>query len=524
MTDENKDSLIPRFPKTVSFFGSAFGQEPDEQAALGDVLDEIRAGTWAAEIELLRKRLERGDRKGYDEAKRKLPAFTMSAHLRTRDKAVTLEDRLIGHSGYLQADFDRKENPQMQVDEVKALLANDPHVGFVFTSPSGQGVKAGVAVDPDRHRGCFFRAESHFLKKYGLQMDRSTKDVTRMCFVSSDPDMIVCEDAYPVEPMDEQPRVQTGGYTAPIPTTAADVREMLAYIPRRPDYADWMRIASAVWSVLPMAEGCQALAEWSPEEAHGEYSQKWKHRLEHIGIGTLVWYAQQYGFDARAAARRKLWAGRIRFCEPTTRDAGEHFWIDPSADIREVELDKEFVAECLEANQLGDARLWERIVKGRKLYDHLGNCWRSYDAGVWSRDELQSTLVEAVEAITGAYEGLIEALQEDMRQNPPEDKKDVRIGKVKALQARVWKVRATGYMSGVMTFAQSLLATQATKFDQRPELLATTNGVIDFANGVFREHRAADMLTHKVLCASTRMRIAPASALFWNTFWRGMRS
>ncbi len=46
----------------------------------------------------------------------------------------------------------------------------------------------------------------------------------------------------------------------------------------------------------------------------------WRHKLDQIGIATLVWYAKQGGFDARAASRRKQWAGRIRFADPTTRD------------------------------------------------------------------------------------------------------------------------------------------------------------------------------------------------------------
>ena len=515
------ESLIPRFPKTVSFFGSAFNQEPDEQSALGDVLDEIRAGTWEKEISLLQQRLNRGDQKGYDDAKRKLPAFTMSAHLHTRSKDVSFDKRLVGHSGILQADFDLKENPQMQPDEVKALLAQDPHVAFVFTSPSGRGIKAGVAVDPDRHRGCFFRAESHFLKKYGLQMDRSTKDVTRMCFVSSDPDMVICDDAFPVEPMDEAPKAQTGGYAAPIPTTAKDIEEMLAFIPSRPDYDTWIRIASAVWSVLPMEEGCRVLAAWSPEEKTGEYEKKWEKRLEEIGIGTLVYLATQYGFDAQAAARRKLWAGRVRFCEPTTRDASEDFSVDPNADVQEVELDNEFIAQCMEQNQFGDAQLWAKVVKGRKLYDHLARCWRSYSKGIWVRDEMQSTLVEAVETVAGAYDSLIDSLNADLANNPPEDKKDVRIQKIKTLQQRVWKVRSTGYMTGVMTFAETLLGSQATKFDRSPELLATTNGVIDFKNGVFREHRASDMLTHKVLCDFNPDALCPRFRAFLEYFLQG---
>lgn len=89
-----------------------------------------------------------------------------------------------------------------------------------------------------------------------------------------------------------------------------EVRALLAAIPPRPDYDTWLRIASAVWSVLPMGEGAALLNAWSPEEKPGEYAEKHKARLHQIGAGTLIHIARQHGFDLmahraeRAAAHR----------------------------------------------------------------------------------------------------------------------------------------------------------------------------------------------------------------------------
>lgn len=85
--------------------------------------------------------------------------------------------------------------------------------------------------------------------------------------------------------------------------TATDIRAMLSVIPPHPDYATWIRIASAVWSVLPMAEGCRVLNSWSPEEKQGEYATKHKTRLQQVGIGTLIYYAKQYGYAPHPATR-----------------------------------------------------------------------------------------------------------------------------------------------------------------------------------------------------------------------------
>lgn len=481
----------------VSFFDNAFAQEPSEQVPLLDVLERIRAGVWGAQVVKLRRMLDRQDEKGYQLAKRDLPAFAMSGTCLTRDAQTPLEAKFLGHSGVLQCDFDRKDNPHMTTAaEVSTLLRSDPHVLFCFVSPSGVGVKAGVLIDGTRHADSFLSAESHFLSKFALQIDKSTKDPLRLCFVSDDEDLWMNNAAVPLPVTETKAKAASPVWHPPIESTADDIREMLRYVAPRPVYADWIRIASAVWSVLPMQDGCQVLAEWSPEEKAGEYADKWRHRLQQIGIGTLVHYAQQGGFDARAAARRKRWAGRIRFADTPKQEASDDTAQDPASEVRHVELTREFLHQCFEQAQVGDARLWAALVQGKKLYDHLAQTWRTYDRGIWAKDDLRATDIECTDQIADAYEQLAASVRREMQETPaPEGKRDIRKRFLDTVAERQAKIRTRGYVSGVLTFAQSLLATKATLFDKQPHLLCVANGVIDFAAGTFREHRPTDMLT-----------------------------
>lgn len=96
--------------------------------------------------------------------------------------------------------------------------------------------------------------------------------------------------------------------------TGAEVAEILRYLPPRPHYADWVRIISAVGSVLPTEEAVSVLSAWSPEETQGEYASKLGSRLTSVGIGTLIHMAKKHGFDAvtfyrsrnRSLGRRRL--------------------------------------------------------------------------------------------------------------------------------------------------------------------------------------------------------------------------
>ena len=519
-------NLTTSFPKCVGLFPNAFAQEPVEQPSLGKLLERIRSDEWQEPIRLLRKRLETGPRQKYGESKRSLPAFTLSASCLTRAKDVPLDAKMTGHSDWLQADLDAKDNPQLaDLEAVRALLMDDPHVGFVFISPSGRGLKAGVRIDGSRHREAFFAVEDHFLHKYSLQIDRSTKDPLRLCFVSWDPDL----QWKSAEPIRIPEAVAAGkasqSWQAPLETTAEDIREMLRFVAQRPAYEDWLRIASAVWSVLPMAEGCQLLAEWSPEEKAGEYPGKWQHKLDQVGIGTLVWYAKQGGFDAGEASRRKRWAGRIRFADPTTREAIENFDEDPAKHVKQVELTREFVEKCYRRNQRGDAALVARLFEGKKLYDHYAKVWRTYRDGIWERDEMQGTLVEASDSVAAAYEGLANTILKEVDASPaPDPKKDPRLAQVGGIHKRIEKIRSMGYLSGCLTFAESILGTVATEFDQLPGILVVNNGVLDFANGVFREHRAADRATCKTPCDFNPEADSPRWSRFLDYFMQGDQS
>jgi P4 family phage/plasmid primase-like protien len=489
-------SQHPALAHLVSFFESAFDSDPAEQMPVSDVLERIRAGIWGAAVVKLRRMVENQNERGYQDAKRHLPAFCMSGACLTRDAQTPLEAKFISHSGILQCDFDRKDNPHLELKDVIPVLRADPHVLFGFISPSGIGLKAGVLIEADRerHADAFASAERYFLKKYGLQIDRSTKDPLRLCFVSDDEDLWINHDATTL-PIEVSAPPPPPVWHPPIESTADDIREMLRFVPPRPEYGDWIRIASAVWSVLGMEEGCRLLAEWSPEEKAGEYAAKHRHRLTQIGVGTLVHYAAANGFDARAAARRKQWAGRIRFADTPRPDTGTAA-SDPAAEVRHVEMSRQFVLECFERAHFGDASLWAALVRGKKLYDHLARAWRTYKAGVWEKDDLGQTIIEASDQIAGAYDQFAASIRTEIAATPaPDGTKDPRVKLIASIDARVKQVRSKSWLLSVLTFAEGLLATKATQFDQQPQLLCLANGVIDFAAGEFREHRPADMLT-----------------------------
>jgi AAA domain/Primase C terminal 2 (PriCT-2) len=100
----------------------------------------------------------------------------------------------------------------------------------------------------------------------------------------------------PMEPLPPEParspRAERNGQKP----SKAQIREMLAVIPKRPDYPDWITIVSAVGDALSDDDAIEVLNEWSPEEHSGEYEAKLRHRLKDVHVGTLIHLAQKHGW------------------------------------------------------------------------------------------------------------------------------------------------------------------------------------------------------------------------------------
>ena len=170
----------------VSVFNNAMGKTPEDRY-LGEVLDGIRGKKYTAQITDLRQLLAK-DRKQYDAEKKKLPAFTISGTAKSRKEPGQ-------HSGLLQVDLDKLGG---RLEELRQRLKTDPYVVFGFLSPSGEGLKLGVAIDPDRHEESFVAVAEYFHTNYQATIDPKCKDRLRLCFVSHDSALWITSSAVPL--------------------------------------------------------------------------------------------------------------------------------------------------------------------------------------------------------------------------------------------------------------------------------------------------------------------------------------
>lgn len=111
---------------------------------------------------------------------------TFSGMFQTRnDKA------LISHSGLLCIDFDHLKS----VDLLRKQLLQDEYFDtqMLFVSPSGDGLKWIIPIDTRqaRHADYFAAVANYILQTYGVEVDKSGRDISRACFLPNDPNAFI---------------------------------------------------------------------------------------------------------------------------------------------------------------------------------------------------------------------------------------------------------------------------------------------------------------------------------------------
>ena len=446
---------------------------------LGAVIAGIKTGTWREEIEPIRAAHAAGDSDTVAKLKKdRLPGILFSGRFSRR-----ANDAVVQRSKLTCADID---DPGEPIDALAAKLGTDPHVVLVFRSPTGRGLKVVLRCDPNRPQiESFWAAERHLASHYGVPVDQACKDVARMCFVSWDPHLIENPDAVPLtyEDLPQRAVAQGNGLDlrsdAP-KTDANQMRDLLRCIPPRPPYPDWLKIASAVWSVLPKEEGCEVLREWSPEEQPGEYEAKWQHRLDRITVGTLYFFAGQHEW------------------QPPKKAA----LVASTADAHALEGD-EFVDWCARSDQRGDAVLFARLGRGKYLYDCTAKTWLIYRDGVWASDQTRQTRRHAVELIASKYLERATRLDEEIATEPPtaetpaDAKGDHRVAMRNTLRRKAALLNKRKQIDDVLHLARDLCGVRTVDFDLKPAVLNLSNGTFDCATCTFHKHSWSDMLTRQ---------------------------
>ena len=156
---------------------------PVENKSLLLIGKDIISDKYKTEITEIRQLIAQGNKAEADNKKKQLLAFTPSAVFKEKRQMPFLEM----YSGFVHLDFDKLTAEQLQT--AFAFICSINYTALCFVSPSGNGLKVFVEINTgvEHHNTAYLQVQKYYEDATGLKADPSCKDITRLCFMSHDP-------------------------------------------------------------------------------------------------------------------------------------------------------------------------------------------------------------------------------------------------------------------------------------------------------------------------------------------------
>lgn len=165
----------------VTIFSKITDVENPFYKEVDEVLLSFKNGSNKSKIELVRNEQDKEKR---NKLKSELKSVCFSGEFSRRSAK-----NIIRHSGFVCLDFDDVEDPVCLRDS----LQDNEYIYSAFISPSGNGVKALVKVPKDiQNHKKYYEA---ICETFDSNLDTKTKDVSRVCYESYDPDLFINHDS-----------------------------------------------------------------------------------------------------------------------------------------------------------------------------------------------------------------------------------------------------------------------------------------------------------------------------------------
>lgn len=157
---------------------------PESIKRLMEILDIIKGDTYKEKVNKIRNLLAEGKKEEADAMKKTLPAFTPSC----RCEGGRDINKVVYYTGFIILDIDKIS--QEEILRISELLKINEYVFGYFISPSGNGIKILIETDSQQseHESAYNKVAAHFSELLKVTIDRSGKDIVRLCFMSYDPD------------------------------------------------------------------------------------------------------------------------------------------------------------------------------------------------------------------------------------------------------------------------------------------------------------------------------------------------
>lgn len=487
----------------LSTWDSNQAKTPDNTTTLGDLIADIRGGTWQGPVGAVRAYMTAGEAKLAEAAKDTLPCVTPAGTFTTRDGKTLVDQRGMVHSGLVVVDLDYLGS-EAAAAEVRDAAARSPHCAAAFISPRGQAVKAFFTVTPtphdhETHRAAFAEVDK-YCREYWPDLPAKTFDTggshpCRLCYTSFDPGAYLAETVTPL--------------TVTVPQTAAPPRE----VPPGAPAGKKLTTSASAYGRAALEGECAKVAA----AAVGTRNKTLNDAA--FAVGQLVAGGKLSEGEARADLERAaaacglepreteatirsgLTAGKL---EPRRAPDRPHRQTDLGGGLSVTlpDIDKQLMDfNCTDS---GNAEVFAHLFGELVRYDHARGRWLVFSDHRWQPDPLGQLTLFAKAAARARYFAAAAADNDLARKWGFSSESDSRIRAALSL-AR----------------SEPPIADRGSGWDHDPLLLGVTNGVIDLTTGDLREGQPADRITKQAACAFDPAATCPRWLSFLDEVFEG---
>lgn len=167
--------------------------------SIGRVLCGIANGAYNKEVSEAREYLFEEDIEEYNRIKLSLPAVAFCGTFKNGHKA----EECTHYNSLMVVDIDKLN--ELEMITVVEILKYEPCIAAFWLSPSGRGYKGLVHLNYDEIKQELSQKEKHYMAfrqlfkylfaEYNIELDGSGKDISRLCFMSSDSSICIKEEA-----------------------------------------------------------------------------------------------------------------------------------------------------------------------------------------------------------------------------------------------------------------------------------------------------------------------------------------
>jgi hypothetical protein len=162
---------------------------------INNFLDAIKNERCRTEMIAIRYHRRNNNSEYSKQLKKNLPVVTFSGLFKKRRNI----DSIIKYNKICVIDIDHISNESL--NRLLLQFKDDPYIFAFWLSPSGDGIKGlvqfkfmvdvGLTDCRYHHKHAFSLLEAYIKEKYSIEMDNSGSDITRLCFISADKNLII---------------------------------------------------------------------------------------------------------------------------------------------------------------------------------------------------------------------------------------------------------------------------------------------------------------------------------------------